>query len=60
MPFDGSVLERLKTSSAWNPYLNIKVDRKLIPNHNDIYDPRMTNFLRQLIFLVDQEPRACN
>jgi len=52
--FKGSVLERNKKSVGRNPYLNIKVNRELIPNHNDIYDPRVTTFIRQLIFITAQ------
>jgi len=51
IPFFGSVLERTANSAGRNPYLVIQVDKALIPNHNDIYDPRITSFIRQLIFL---------
>jgi len=51
IPFFGSVLERTPSSAGRNPYLVIQVDKALIPDHNDIYDPRITSFIRQLIFL---------
>ena len=44
--FHGSVLERTSNSVGRNPYLIVQVSKDLIPNHNDIYDPRVTTFLR--------------
>ncbi len=52
--FHGSVLERTSNSVGRNPYLIVQVNKDLIPNHNDIYDPRVTTFLRQLIFMSVQ------
>ncbi len=52
--FHGSVLERTSNSVGRNPYLIVQVNEDLIPNHNDIYDPRITTFLRQLIFMSVQ------
>jgi hypothetical protein len=47
----------IKTGSTdrYNPYLSIYVDGDLIPDHNDIYDQRITEFIRQLIMLSIQE-----
>ncbi|MEQ1601132.1 MAG: esterase [Methylophilaceae bacterium] len=44
-------LERTNTSAGRNPYLVIQVDRNLIANHNDIDDPRIIDFIQQLIFI---------
>jgi hypothetical protein len=52
--FHESILERSPDSAGRNPFLNIKVDKKLIPNHNDINDPRVQSFIRQLILLSSQ------
>ena len=52
--FEGSVLERTANSAGRNPYLVIRVDKQLIPDHNDIDDPRITSFIRQLILLAGQ------
>ncbi len=49
--FGESVLERNPKSAGRNPYLVILVDGKLIPNHNDIDDPRIARFIRQLIMI---------
>jgi pimeloyl-ACP methyl ester carboxylesterase len=51
IPFDGLVLERTPTSAGRNPYLVIYVDRRLIRDHNDISDPRVVDFVKQLILL---------
>lgn len=51
IPFGSLMLERTATSAARNPYLNIRVDKKLIKDHNDIDDERVVEFLRQLIMI---------
>ena len=50
--FYGSTLERSSSSAGRNPYLVVQVDENLIPNHNDIDDPRVISFLRQIILLA--------
>ncbi len=52
--FEGSVLERTNNSAGRNPYLVIRVDKRLIPDHNDIDDPRIASFIRQLILIAGQ------
>lgn len=52
--FDGSTLERTANSVGRNPYLNIYVDKELIHDHNDINDPRIETFVRQLILIATQ------
>ena len=52
--FNGSTLKRGPNSAGRNPYLNIYVDGELISNHNDIYDPRIESFVRQLILISSQ------
>ena len=54
--FDGSVLERTASSAGRNPYLVVSVDGKLIPDHNDITDPRIIEFVNQLILISSQSP----
>lgn len=54
IPFDGAVLERTESSAGRNPYLNVRVDGELIRDHNDIYDPRIASFIRQLILISSQ------
>ncbi|MCL6416851.1 hypothetical protein MIB92_14415 [Aestuariirhabdus sp. Z084] len=54
IPFNGSTLERTHDSAGRNPYLNIRVDAQLIPDHNHIYDPRIERFVRQLIMISSQ------
>jgi len=55
IPFQGSVLERTADSAGRNPYLVIRVDKALIADHNDIDDPRIMSFIRQLILLSTQD-----
>ncbi len=52
--FDGMQLQRSDDSVSKNPYLVVQVDRELIHNHNDIDDPRILAFIRQLILLSSQ------
>jgi len=54
IPFEGAVLERTESSAGRNPYLNVRVDGELIRDHNDIYDPRVASFIRQLILISSQ------
>jgi len=49
IPIAGLTLERTSTSAGRNPYLVIQVERELIHDHNDIDDPRIIEFLKQLI-----------
>ncbi len=49
--FVGSQLESLKRTNPLNPYLNIKVDKKLIKDHNDIWQPQIIAFIRDLIII---------
>jgi pimeloyl-ACP methyl ester carboxylesterase len=53
--FEGSRLLRSENSVGRNPYLVIRVEGELIPNHNDITDPRIVSFIRQLIQLSVQD-----
>lgn len=52
--FEDSILERTDKSAGRNPYLVIRVDKRLIKDHNDIGDPRIASFVRQLILLAGQ------
>jgi pimeloyl-ACP methyl ester carboxylesterase len=54
--FLGSVLERSEDSAGRNPYLVVRVDEELIGDHNDIDDPRIASFIRQLILISAQSP----
>lgn len=50
----GSILQRTAQSAGRNPYLMIRVDGKLIPNHDDITDPRVLEFISHMILLSGQ------
>jgi pimeloyl-ACP methyl ester carboxylesterase len=52
--FIGSQLTRTDNSAGRDPYLLIKVDKALIPNHNDIWDDRVREFVTQLILIAGQ------
>jgi hypothetical protein len=49
--FDGSRLESLNRTTSLNPYLNIRVDKKLINDHNDIWREEIVAFIRDLIVI---------
>ncbi|HHM05024.1 MAG TPA: esterase [Gammaproteobacteria bacterium] len=50
--FHGARLTRSQTSAGRNPYLVVKVDKALIRDHNDMDDPRIIGFIRQLVLLA--------
>jgi len=54
--FGQAKLVRSHDTVARNPYLVIGVDRALIADHNDFYNPRIAEFLTQLIQLSAQSP----
>jgi len=54
IPFAGSTLKRTEDTVARNPYLVVQVDKALIKDHNAIWDPRVTEFITQLILLTSQ------
>lgn len=53
--FPGSVLTRRDTTAERNPYLVIRVDDEIIPDHGHIDDLRVLMFLQQLILLSAQD-----
>jgi hypothetical protein len=56
IPFGDVMLERTLTSAGRNPYLLTYVDKRLITDHNDIDDPRIIEFIKQLILISTQSP----
>ena len=56
IPFGNVMLERTTTSAGRNPYLLAYVDKSLITGHNDIDDPRIIEFVKQLILISTQSP----
>lgn len=56
IPFGDVMLERTTTSAGRNPYLLTYVDKRLITDHNDIDDPRIIEFVKQLILISTQSP----
>ena len=57
IPLAGLMLERSTSSAGRNPYLVIKASDQLITEHNDIDDPRIIEFIKQLI-IVSTQPGA--
>ena len=55
--FGDSELERTKRSAGRNPYLVVGVDKEIIESHSDISDPRMIEFIKQLILISSQNPQ---
>ncbi len=54
--FPGSSLKRSNASAGRNPNLIIKVDKALIRDHNDLSNPRIAEFISQLILVASQPP----
>ena len=54
IPIAGLTLERTATSAGRNPYLVIKAADQLITEHNDIDDPRIIEFIKQMIIIATQ------
>lgn len=52
----GLTLERSDSSAGRNPYLVVRVDKALIRDHNDIDDPRVIEFIKQIILISAQSP----
>lgn len=55
MRFGSTELVSLDKTVVRNPYLNVKVDERLISDHNDIYRQEIMEFLRMLIVLSTSE-----
>jgi hypothetical protein len=49
--FGDVMLERTTTSAGRNPYLRVYVDKRLIIDHNEIDDPRIIEFIKQMILI---------
>jgi len=52
--FPGSVLQRTANSAPRNPYLVVKVDKRLIADHNDIWGSDIREFITHLILISSQ------
>jgi len=50
-----TILTHLEKTHPRNPYLNIKVDKALIEDHNDVFGKEVQEFLRNLILLTTSE-----
>jgi len=51
LEFNGSELRSLGRTTPLNPYLNVQVDKSLIPNHNDIWGTAIQDFVAELILI---------
>lgn len=58
--FNDLMLERTANSTGRNPYLLIKVDGRLIKNHNDIDDERIIDFLKELVVVATVDGERLN
>jgi pimeloyl-ACP methyl ester carboxylesterase len=52
--FPGSRLQRTTNSAPRNPYLVVKVDKRLIADHNDIWGSDIREFITHLILISSQ------
>jgi hypothetical protein len=55
--FGDVVLERTTNSAGRNPYLVVYVDEQLIHEHNDIDDPRVIEFVKQMILISSRSEK---
>lgn len=55
MQFGSTELVSLNRTALRNPYLNVRVDERLISGHNDVFRPEIMEFLRMLIVLSTSE-----
>lgn len=53
--FNHSILHHNNKSVGHNPYLIIKVDKRIIPNHSDIFSNEVGDFIRNFILLSVQD-----
>ena len=53
--YGATELIHLDKTVARNPFLNVKVDKRLIKDHNDVFGVEVLQFLRQLIVISTQE-----
>lgn len=53
--FNYSILHHKNNSTGHNPYLIIQVDKRIIPNHSDIFSNAVGDFIRNFILLSVQE-----
>jgi hypothetical protein len=49
--FGTTVLTHLSKTNPQNPYLNIRVDKEIITDHNDVFNEKVMEFIRLLIML---------
>lgn len=49
--FDGSRLTSRGISTYLNPYLNVRVNKQLSGGHNDIWQPELVSFIKDLILI---------
>jgi hypothetical protein len=52
--FTSSVLKRTDNSAGRDPFLVVKVDKKLIADHDDIWRPGIRRFITPLILISSQ------
>lgn len=57
MKFAGSLLKSRGISTNLNPYLNVRVDKQLSGGHNDIWQPELVSFIKDLI-LISTIPKS--
>lgn len=54
-PFGATELVQLGRTAPRNPFLNVKVDKRLIKDHNDVFRDEISEFLRQLIVISTRQ-----
>jgi hypothetical protein len=49
------VLKHLNKTNPQNPYLNIRVDKAIIPDHNNVLNDKVMDFIRLLVALATED-----
>ncbi|MDP1558471.1 MAG: esterase [Nitrosomonas sp.] len=55
LTYGRTILEHLDRTAPRNPYLNIRVNTKLMANHGDIWGDEVQEFIRLLVLLATQD-----
>lgn len=52
LDFSRVKLTHLGITTPFNPYLNVYVDKKIIPDHNDIWGEALTRFIQEMVLVT--------
>lgn len=52
LDFSTVKLTHLGKTTSFNPYLNVYVDKKIIPDHNNIWGESLTQFIQEMVLVT--------